>query len=137
MTRFRSPVTFGSADGLTVAIGIVISLTGQPHALVRAALGAAVAELVGMSSGAWLSDEKAGFGPALANGGSAFAACIAPALPYAVLSGSAAAGVSVLIVVLAASAIALLRPERGLLAWAQTFAVLGAAAGLCFAASLI
>ena len=32
---------------------------GQPHALWHAALGAGLAELVGMTAGAWLSDEKA------------------------------------------------------------------------------
>lgn len=135
MNRFRQPVTFGSADGLIVAIGVIISLAGEPHALIRACLGAAIAEMVGMASGAYLSDERAGYPPALANGGSAFAACLLPALPYTVLSGSAAAATSAVVVVLVAASIALLRPEKGALAFAQTGAILTAAALLCWAAT--
>jgi uncharacterized membrane protein len=45
------PVVFGAADGLTVALGLVGSLPRQPAALVHAAFGAGLAELVGMTGG--------------------------------------------------------------------------------------
>lgn len=137
LSRLRQPFTFGGADGTTVLLGLLVSLAGQPHALVRAATGAGLAELVGMTAGAWLSDEKSGFGPALANGAAAFGACLLPALPFTVMTGWPAAGTSVIAVVLVAATVALLRPERGVLAFAQTFGILAAAAVLCWAASLI
>ena len=37
------PMVFGAADGVTIVLGLLVSLTGQPHALFRATLGAAVA----------------------------------------------------------------------------------------------
>lgn len=128
---------FGGSDGIVLAVGFVAALDGQPHALVRAATAAGLAELVGMTAGSWLSDSGGGFWPALANGGAALAACVLPALPYAVTSGSAALAASLVLVVAVAAVIAQLRPEKGLLAYVQTFGVLAVAAGLCYAAGLI
>lgn len=136
-TILRKQATFGAADGLVLALGLVVSLTGHPDALVHAAIGAGLAELVGMSAGAYLSDSDAGYWPALANGAAALAACVVPALPYLLAHGLAALGPSLALVAIVAGAISWLRPERGLLAWVQTFGILLIAAGLCFAASFI
>lgn len=130
-------MVFGAADGVTIVLGLLVSLTGQPHALFHAALGAGLAELVGMTAGQWLSDEKAGFAPALANGGAAFLACTAPALPYLAATGWPAMAASLVLVGAVGGVISVLRPEKGVLAVAQTFGILLAAAALCFAASLI
>jgi hypothetical protein len=134
---FRQQAVFGAADGVTIALGLLVTLTGEPHALVRAAVGAGVAELVGMTAGAWLSDEKAGFLPALANGTAALLACLVPALPYLAGSGWAPVAASVVLVGAVAGAVALLRPERGALAFVQTFGILAVAALACAAASAI
>jgi VIT1/CCC1 family predicted Fe2+/Mn2+ transporter len=128
---------FGGADGLTLALGLIVSLSGQPHAIIKAALGAGLAELVGMTAGCWLSDSSSGPWPALANGAAALVACVIPALPYVALSGLAALGLSVGLVVAVAAVIAWLRPERGVLAVVQTFGILAVAALLCYLASLI
>jgi hypothetical protein len=128
---------FGGADGIVLAAGFVASLAGQPHALVRAATAAGLAEVVGMTAGSWLSDSQDGFWAALANGAAALAACVIPAVPYGVTSGTAALTASLVLVVVTAAVIAHLRPEKGLLAYVQTFGVLAAAAGLCYAAGLI
>lgn len=133
----RSPVMFGAADGVVIAMGLIVSLTGQPHALVRAAVGAGVAELVGMTAGQWLSDERAGFAPAFANGGAAFAACLLPALPYLAGNGWEIVTASLAVVAAIGTEISLMRPERGILAPIQTFGVLILAAALCAAASYI
>jgi hypothetical protein len=132
-----SQATFGLADGVVIALGLVVSLAGQRHAVVHAALGAGLAELVGMTAGAWLSDSGSGFRPALANGGAAFAACVIPAIPYAVGGGAGALAVSLALVAAVAAVIAWLRPEKGVLALVQTYGVLLAAAALCWGASLI
>ena len=55
LRNLKAPVTFGAADGVTISLGLVVSLTGQPRALFYAALGAGLAELVGMTAGQWLS----------------------------------------------------------------------------------
>lgn len=134
--RLKQAAVFGAADGVTIVLGLLVSLTGQPHALFRAALGAGVAELVGMTAGQWLSDGGSGFRVALANGGAACLACVLPALPYLAASGWPAMSASLVLVAAVAGIISLLRPEKGVLAWVQTFGVLLAAAGLCAAASL-
>jgi hypothetical protein len=131
------PMVFGAADGVTIVLGLLVSLTGQPHALFRAALGAGLAELVGMTAGQWLSDGDSGFGAALANGAAACGACIFPALPYLAAAGITAMILSLILVAAAAAAISWLRPEKGLLAVVQTYGVLLAAAVLCAGASVI
>ena len=136
-TRIRRPVVFGAADGVTVALGLIVSLTGQPHAVFKAALGAGLASLVGMTAGQWLSSAETGFPVAAANGAAAFTACVLPALPYLAGTGTLAMAVSLTAVVVVAAVITLLRPERGLAAVAQTFGVLLLAALICAAASLI
>lgn len=137
LAPFKRPAVFGAADGVTIALGLIVSLAGQPHAMIKAALGAGLAELVGMTAGAWLSDEGAGWRPALANGGAAFTACAVPALPYAAMGGAGALTASLALVAAIAAVISWLRPERGVLAVAQTYGILLAAAALCTAASLI
>jgi VIT1/CCC1 family predicted Fe2+/Mn2+ transporter len=133
----RKQAVFGAADGVTIALGLVVSVTGHPDALVHAALGAGLAELVGMTAGAWLSDSGEGFRPALANGAAAFLACALPAVPYAVTHGLAALVSSLLLVAVIAAVISWLRPEKGVLAIAQTYGILLVAAALCYAASFI
>ncbi len=133
----RQAAVFGAADGVTIVLGLLVSLTGQPHALFHAALGAGLAELVGMTAGQWLSDEKSGFAPALANGAAACAACITPALPYLAGSGWLPVASSVVLVAAVAGLISILRPEKGALALVQTYGILLAAAGLCAAVAVL
>lgn len=131
----RAQAVFGGADGCTIAVGLIVSLHDHPRAMFAAAAGAGLAELAGMTGGAWL----AGHGkiPALANGTAAAAACMLPAVPYLLAAGRLALAASVLLAVLAGAVIAWLRPERGWRAVAQTFGVLAAAAALCWGASLL
>ena len=134
----RTQVVFGSADGVTVVLGLVVSLAAASSgAVVKAALGAGLAELVGMTAGQWLSDSKSGFGAALANSSAALAACFVPAVPYLFLHGSVALATALCLVTVIGAAVAWLRPERGLLAVVQTFAVLAIAAVLCTAVAFL
>lgn len=128
---------FGSADGVTIALGLVVSLAGHPGAMWHAAVGAGVAELVGMTAGRWLSDSSDGFAVALTNGGAACAACLIPALPALVMArGAVALAAEIALVAVIAAVISWLRPERGVLAVAQTYGVLVVAAGLVMLAGL-
>lgn len=133
----RSQAVFGAADGVAAVIGLV-ALVGQPHALVRAALGVALAELVGMTAGAWLSDEEhAGFLVALANGGAAFVTVLAPALPFVFLHGPPAIAVSGAVILGIGALISALRAEKGVPAVLKTYGVLLVAAFVCVAAAFI
>lgn len=132
----RAPVILGAADGVTIALGLVVSLAGHPAAMWHAALGAGLAELVGMAAGVWLSDRRGGLLPALACGVAALAACVLPAAPYLLLRGTTALGAGLAVTVAAGAVVAWLRPERGFAAAAQTYGVLAAAAGLCWAVGL-
>lgn len=127
---------FGAADGATAVLGLLATLTPEPHALFKAALGVGVAELVGMTAGSWLSDdEEEGFLPALTNGAASLAACLAPALPYLVMSGLPAVIAAVVIILAIAAVITWLRPERGFKAVAETYGVLAVAAVATIAVS--
>jgi len=137
LASLKRPVTFGLSDGVAIVLGLLVSLTGQPHALFHAAVGAGLAELVGMTAGEWLSDSDSGFGVALANGGAACAACLIPAIPYLAGGGWPELAASLVLVGAVAGVISLLRPEKGVLAVAQTYGILLAAAGLCWGASLV
>jgi hypothetical protein len=128
---------FGSADGVTIALGLIVSLAGHPGAMWHAATGAGVAELVGMTAGKWLSDSDAGFWVALANGGAALAACLLPAVPALTARGPVAVAAELALVAGIAAVISWLRPERGVLAVAQTYGVLIVAAGLVLAAGAL
>lgn len=132
----RAPVILGAADGVTIVLGLLVSLTGTPAAMWHAALGAGLAELVGMTAGMWLSDGKSGFRLAASCGLAALAACVLPAVPYLLLRGPLALVLALALTVAVAAAVAWLRPERGVLAAVQTYGVLLAAAVLCFGASL-
>ena len=126
----RRQAVFGLADGIVLAVGFVVSFAGHPREIVHAALAAGLAELVGMTSAVWLSETGEGLRPALANGVACLAACFLPAVPYLAGSGWAALVPSLLLTAGIGAVIARLRPERGALAWVQTFGVLGAAAAL-------
>lgn len=134
----RRQVTFGAADGVTIILGLLVTLAlRDPASVWHAALGAGIAELVGMTAGEWLSDSESGFRAAAANGTAACAACLLPAVPFLAWSGLAALAAGLLLVVVVAGAIACLRPERGLAALAQTYGILLAAAVACAGAGLL
>jgi hypothetical protein len=122
--------------GVTVLLGLLVSLEAHPQALVRAAVGAGLAEWVGMSAGQYLSDQQAGIRVALANGTAALIACVAPAVPYLAGGGPVPLAASLALVCSVAAVVSLLRPEHGWRAFAATFGILAAAAALCWAATL-
>ena len=125
------------SDGVAIILGLLVTLAGQPHALFRGALGAGLAELVGMTAGQWLSDGESGFWAALTNGSAAFAACFIPALPALAGDGIGVGAAAIALVAVVAAVISWLRPEKGILAVVQTYGILLAAAGLCAAAGAL
>lgn len=134
---FKRQAVFGMSDGVAIILGLLVTLAGQPHALFRAALGAGLAELVGMTAGQWLSDGESGFWAAFTNGSAAFAACFIPALPALAGDGIGVGAAAIGLVAVVAAVISWLRPEKGVLAVVQTYGILLAAAGLCAAAGAL
>lgn len=134
------PAVLGSADGLTIVLGLIVGLavSRQPSSAVwHAALAGGLAELVGMTAGMWLSEGDSGFRVALTCGVASLGACVLPAVPYAAGGGFAALLAALVLVAAAAGAISWLRPERGILAAVQTYGVLVVAAVLTGAVALI
>jgi hypothetical protein len=142
MSKARPLAVFGAVDGLTLVIGLVLGLavSRQPGAaLWHAALAGGAGELVGMSSGQYLSDKESGWWPALACGVASAAACLAPGVPFAVpgLSRWLAVTAACAVAVAVAAGIAWLRPERGAAAVTRTFGILAAAGTLAAATGFI
>ena len=103
------PAVFGAADGLTCALGAILSLAGHPELVVRTAVALAAAECVGMAAGEWLSESATGFQASAVIGLATGGGGVLPALPYAWLSGAAAVWASVAVFVVCA----------GLITWAR------------------
>jgi VIT1/CCC1 family predicted Fe2+/Mn2+ transporter len=135
MTDVQRQAVFGGFDGLTIALGLIAGMAGEPHALIRAAVSAGLAESAGMTGGAWLSgSQKAA---AVTNGVAALMACVLPVLPFLVAHGAVAVVSSLVLVVCSGCLIAYARPETGVRSYVQTFGVLLAAALLCLAAGAV
>jgi hypothetical protein len=136
----RQLAVFGAVDGLTMFLGLTLGLIvsrQSPGAVWHAALGGAAGELVGMTAGQHLSDPVSGWFAALACGVAGGMACVLPAFPYLILTGTTAFGMALGIAAVVAGVIAWLRPERGLAAVARTFGILAAAGALSGLTGLI
>lgn len=131
MTRatLLRPAVFGTFDGLTAVLGVLLSLHGHPGWVLPSALGLAVAEGVGMAAGEWLSDSQAGLAAPGVIGAATAAGSLLPAIPFALLPGGWAVAGSALVLVVLGTGIAAVRArERGWpRALAETFGVLTAA----------
>jgi VIT1/CCC1 family predicted Fe2+/Mn2+ transporter len=127
------------ADGLTCAMGIItgLAITHHPAAVWAAALSAGLAEFPGMASGQYQSAPEDGHAAALVCGAASTAGAVAPAVPYLVVTGAAALWSAVAVAVAVCTLIALVRPDRGWKAFAQSYGITAAAAGLCVAGGLI
>lgn len=131
---------FGSVDGLTMFLGLALGLIvsrQSASAVWHAALGGAAGELIGMTSGQWLSDRASGFPAALACGAAGGVACILPAIPFLVLPGDRARLAALGIAVVVAGVIARARPERGWQAVLDTYGILAGAGVLSGLTGLI
>lgn len=127
---------FGACDGLGMVLGFIAGMivAHEPQRAVwAAALFGGIAEFFSMANGQRISDTRSGWLPALAIGATSLAGCALPAVPYSLAAGTGALAASLLLCAAIAAAISWARPEKGLLAAAETFGLLlvtGAACGL-------
>jgi VIT1/CCC1 family predicted Fe2+/Mn2+ transporter len=118
---------FGLADGLMSILGVVLYLLGHPSLIFPAALSGGISSALSMAGGEWLSDSENGLGASCVMGAATGLGAILPALPFAITSGAAALASTIVICAGIAAVVALMRPNRSrVLAFAETYAILGA-----------
>lgn len=129
----------GLADGTTTGIGesLALYIAHQPHLAVwLAGLSGGLAAFPGMASGRYQSDPGDGAGGAAVCGAATTVGSVAVAVPFAVASGAVALLAAGLAALALCAAVAVLRPDAGWKAWALSYGITAAAAGLCIAAGL-
>lgn len=133
------PAVFGAFDGLTVSLGVLLSLTHQQHLIVPTTVGVAAAEAVGMAAGEWLSSSDTGLAASAVIGAATGLAGVIPVLPYLWVTGWPAMIASVCLLLVLAAGISLVRAAaRGWgRALAETYGVLLAVAAVVAALGLI
>jgi hypothetical protein len=130
----------GLADGTTTGIGLSLALciAGQPHAAVwLAGLSGGLAAFPGMASGRYQSDPGDGLGGAVVCGLATAAGSVLVALPFAVASGRAALLAAGLVTLALCAGVAVIRADTGWRAWALSYGITAAAAGLCVLAGVM
>ena len=103
------PAVFGSFDGVTSAIGVILALSSAPHSMLLAALGVGISGSVGMAAGEWQSESSHGFLASAVMGLATGTGTLLPVVPFLLCSGVSAVVLSVLITALAVAGIAKLR----------------------------
>lgn len=120
---FLSPAVFGAFDGSTSVIGVLLTLTGHPAQVLPTAFGLAVAGGVGMAAGQWLSqDTDAGLADAIVIGAATAIGTVLPAVPYALLGGTAAIAASAVVLILLGTVITAVRAHDPDRTWARAAA---------------
>jgi hypothetical protein len=132
----RSAAIMGLADGTTTGIGLSLGLfiTHQTAlAIWLAGLSGGVAAFPGMASGRYQSQPEDGLGGAAVCGLATTAGSVLVVLPFAVAGGIRALAVALGIGVVLCAVIAVIREQAGWQAWALSYGITAAAAGLCLA----
>jgi hypothetical protein len=112
--KLAAPAIFGSFDGMSSLIGVVIYLLlSHPSVIFPAALSGAVTSAVSMGGGEYLCDSDNGLAASLVMALATFAGALAPAIPFAFSQGAAAEAECGIICACVITAVAALRPNRG------------------------
>jgi hypothetical protein len=130
----------GLADGTTTGIGLSLALyvAREPHLAVwLAGLSGGLAAFPGMASGRYQSDPEDGIGGAAVCGLATTVGSVLVALPFALAAGRAALLASGLAALVLCSVVAVIRDTPGWQAWALSYGITAAAAGLCVGAALV
>lgn len=136
----RAAAIMGLADGTTTGIGLSLALyiAHQPHLAVwLAGLSGGLAAFPGMASGRYQSDPGDGLGGAAVCGLATTVGSVLVALPFAVAAGRTALLASGLAAAALCAVVAVIRADSGWRAWALSYGITAAAAGLCVAAGIV
>lgn len=139
VSALTRPLIFGAVAGMTCALGVVLSLHEHSNLVFPTALGVAVAEMVGMAAGEWLSDSENGLTASATIGVAVGAAGILPAIPFLFATGMAAVAWSVGVLALMAGVISVARSgQRGpARAVVETYGVLAVVFGAVLLSGLV
>lgn len=130
---------FGSFDGLTSVLGVIVSLLGAPlHVLLAGAAGLAASSAVGMGAGQYLADADRSIRKALAMAVSTVVGTLIPVAPYLVLPRVPATVAAGVLCVAFGVAVSVIRsrscPRKQ--AFVETFLVLALAAAVAVVVSV-
>ncbi len=144
MRSLFKQATFGSFDGMTSLLGILVALVvshTNPHTVLVASAGLAIAAAVGMGGGEYLSDSggPGGLTRASVMTGATFAGAFIPVLPYLWVGGRLGFILTLAVIALISVAIAEIRTldSRRVKAYAQTFVIVLLASGLSIGVSIL
>ena len=138
-SELTKQAVFGVSDGVTSSLGVVLPLALLHRSLVLPVLGLAICAAVGMGGGEYLGDTNASLPSATVMAVASFVGTLLPALPLLFISGSLGLALGVALTVAVAIVIAEVKAtERGRRrSYVETFGILGVAAILTVALSLI
>lgn len=112
LNKVLRPAIFGTFDGMTSALGVILALLSAPNSLLLAAVGVGISGAVGMAAGEFLSDSSNGFLPSAVMGLATGIGVLLPVIPWLFTSGSLALTLSCVIVVLTVAGIAKMRTSE-------------------------
>jgi VIT1/CCC1 family predicted Fe2+/Mn2+ transporter len=127
-SKLVSTAVFGSFDGMTSAMGVILPLLATPHALLLGALGIGIAAIIGMGLGEWQSDSSSGWRAPLVMAVASGAGVLIPVIPFLFITGWPAVAISAAIIVAATGFIAKVRATNGKSYWKaarESFTILG------------
>jgi VIT1/CCC1 family predicted Fe2+/Mn2+ transporter len=116
-SKLISTAVFGSFDGMTSAMGVILALLATPHALLLGALGIGIAAVIGMGLGEWQSDSSSGWKPAVAMAVASGVGTLLPVIPFIFMAGAPAVIASALIIITATAVIAKVRVSENRSYW--------------------
>ena len=131
---------FGSFDGLTSVLGLVVALLGAPlHVMLAGSLGLAVSSAVGMGAGEYLGDSGRSLRRAGVMAAATVVGTVLPVAPFLLLGRRSALEVAAVLVVGFGLVVGEVRSRTSSRrrAYAETFAVLALAAAAAVVASIL
>lgn len=116
-SKLVSTAVFGSFDGMTSAMGVILALLATPHALLLGALGIGIAGVIGMGLGEWQSDSSSGWKAPIVMALASGTGVLIPVLPFLFLAGTPALLVSAALIIVVTAIIAKVRVSEDRSYW--------------------
>lgn len=116
-SKLISTAVFGSFDGMTSAMGVILALLASPHALLLGALGIGIAAVTGMGLGEWQSDSSSGWKAPLVMAVASGTGVLLPVIPFLFMAGWPALTTSAVIIAVVTALIAKVRVSEDRSYW--------------------
>lgn len=116
-SKLVSTAVFGSFDGMTSAMGVILALLASPHALLLGALGIGIAAVTGMGLGEWQSDSSSGWRAPVVMAVASGTGVLLPVIPFLFFTGWPALLLSAAIIIIVTGFIARVRVSEDRSYW--------------------